>query len=553
MRAHRGGLSASRRLRRPGGGARLIPFLALTAALAVAALMPAAATAAAPRDGTGAISGAVTRGDNSGIGGVEVTAYPEGSSIGLPAVHTAADGTYTVSGLSSGGYRLRFFDPSGRFVTEFYNNKPTIVAADAVGVTDGATTAHIDAKLAALGSLSGVIKSAAGKALKGIKVDAWIFDGFDGWQWAGGATTDAAGKYTVKGLVPGDYRVAFADPSGKYLAEYYNNAHSLGRADYVLVLAGRITINVDARLDLPGSILGTVTDAASAGVAGITVTVLLGDGDGHWEPVGSTVTHGSGGYLVENLPTGTCRVKFADPKGRYLTRFYQNAATVAGATDVVVTAGKSSAGVDVRLVAAARIGGKVMRPNGSGLSGIHVSALRKAGSGWRTAGSAVSDLGGEYTIGSLRAGTYRVKFADSTGVYVTEYWDDELLPDQADAVVLKAGAVRRTVSARLSLAGSISGVVKNPGGKTLAGIMATAFRKSGSDWVWAGSARTGTSGSYRVVGLAAGTYRVRIADPKGTYRTVYFRAADAIEAATDVAVLSGHTTWRISVTMKAKS
>jgi hypothetical protein len=555
MSAHRRGLSSTCHVRRCGSCTRLVPAVALLvlAALAALALVPPVSQAVAPRDAGGAISGTVTGGDNVGIGGIEVTAYAAGSAVALPSVATASDGTYTVSGLTSGSYRLRFFDPSGRFVTEFYNNKPTILTANIVGVTDGVTTVGVNAQLASFGSLGGVIKSAAGKALAGIEVNTWSFDGINGWQWAGGAVTDTAGKYTIGGLAPGDYRVGFADPNGQYLGEFYDNARSLARAKDVTVLAGRITVNVDARLDIPGSILGTVTSAGGGGVSGVIVTVFLGNASGGWEAVGSTVTRGSGGYLVEDLPAGRCRVKFEDPTKQYLTQFYLNSTSLTGGTDVVVTPGKASVGVDARLVAAASVGGKVMRPNGSALSGIHVYALRKTSAGWLTVGSAVSSLSGTYVIGSLRAGTYRVKFADPSGVWVTEYWDDQLLPDQAKAVVLQAGDARRGLSARMALAGGVGGAAKDAAGRVLAGIMVAAFRQSGSSWVWAGSARTSATGTYRVAGLAAGTYRMRFADPTGKYATLYFRSASSLAAATNVSVVSGATTWRISAVMKVRS
>lgn len=534
----------------PGARSRLAAVLAVIALLGAALwLVPRAAGAV--RAGA-TISGTVTRGDKSGIAGIEVTAYPEGSPRPLPAVFTAADGTYILTGLAAGSYKLRFFDPGGRFVAEFYDNRPSLSAADPVAVEAGAVVTGIDARLASFGSLGGVVKNAAGKPLAGIEVNAWTADGFDGWQWGGSAATGANGRYTINGLQPGNYRVGFADPKGIYLAEYYDNARALPQATDIAVQPSRITINVDAALDLPGGILGTVRDAAGRGVGGVRVTVLLSEGDGRWSPVGSAVTTGSGAYMVKDLPAGVCRVRFVDPEERYLSVFYRRKAGVPGAANVVVAPGRTVEGVDALLVRAARIRGRVMRADGAALSGVRVYALRRVAAGWRPAGSAISDSGGAYAIGSLAAGRYRVKFSDDSGVFVTEYWKHALLPEEAKVVHLQTGADMRAINARLAAAGRLAGTVQRADGAPLARITVTVFRRAGSDWVWGGTAATGKVGTYRLGGLAAGVYRVCFSDPAGRYQTLYFRAAASLAAAADVRVTSAHTTWRIGATLRLK-
>ena len=145
----------------PGARSRLAAVLAVIALLGAALwLVPRAAGAV--RAGA-TISGTVTRGDKSGIAGIEVTAYPEGSPRPLPAVFTAADGTYILTGLAAGSYKLRFFDPGGRFVAEFYDNRPSLSAADPVAVEAGAVVTGIDARLASFGTASTVGSGAAAR------------------------------------------------------------------------------------------------------------------------------------------------------------------------------------------------------------------------------------------------------------------------------------------------------------------------------------------------------------------------------------------------------
>lgn len=522
--------------------------LAVGAALAA----PRAAQGAAVRDATGAISGAVTKADNTGVAGVQVTVYAEGTAgrqvVG--STQTNASGLYAVT-VPAGTCWVGFADPN--YVGEFYNNKPTLSTADSVTVVAGQTTANINAQLASLGSLSGKVTDPVDKPLNGVQVTAYIYDGFGHWRPASSTVTASGGKYTVSGLPPGAYRVGFVDPTAKYLGEYYDNKYAIDKASDITVYAGTPTPNVDAQLAYPSSIQGKVTNSAGTGVSGIGIQVFLDDGNNNWYAVGNTTTQGSGGYLVENLPAGKLRVQFDDATNYYLTQFYNAATTLAGATDVVTTANQASSGIDAKLVAASRIAGTVMKPNGKSLLGIKVVAQNKAGNSWKTAGTATSNAKGKYVVGGLPAGTYRIKFVDTTGVYVNEFFKDQLMPDKAESITLAVGVVHKAVSAKLAIAGRIGGVVRGKGNKALAKMAATAFRKEGTTWVWAGVATTGPTGAYRLVGLAEGTYRVRFSDPAGKYVTAYYESADKIDNATDVTVRAGHTTWSIGLRLVVKT
>jgi hypothetical protein len=509
---------------------------------------PRAAQGAVPRD-AGTITGTVTNGNGTAIAGATVAVYGDRVGQQIGSTTTNASGIYSVT-VAAGTCWIGFSHPS--YVTQYYNNKPTLGAADDVTVVSGQTAQNISARLAARGSVAGKVMGPDDKALIGIEVTAYIFDGFGHWQAASKTTTAGGGKYTVNGLPPGAYRVGFVDPGGQFLSEYYDNKFSIDKASDVTVYAGTPTPNVDAQLVLPASVQGKVTTADGEGVSDIAIRVFLDDGGGHWYSVGSTMTQ-SGGYFVGNLPAGNLRVQFSDPTKHYLTQFYNGAAALTGAANVATTAGQSSSGIDAKLVVASRIAGTVRKPNGKGLLGIKVAAQKKTGDGWKTAGMATSNAKGKYVIGGLPAGTYRVKFIDSTGVYVNEFFKEQLMPDKAESIDLAVGVLHQAVSAKLAIAGRISGVVRGKGNKLLAKMQVTAFRQEGTSWVWAGTATTGPTGAYRIVGLANDTYRVRFSDPKDKYVTAYYQSADKVDSATDVTVRAGHTTWSIGLRLALKT
>jgi Carboxypeptidase regulatory-like domain len=73
----------------------------------------------------GQISGTVTDASTSSpVAGVFVQAYDSGGNpVGYS--QTASDGTYTLSGLATGSYKVGFV-PSGNYVPQFYNGKATL-------------------------------------------------------------------------------------------------------------------------------------------------------------------------------------------------------------------------------------------------------------------------------------------------------------------------------------------------------------------------------------------------------------------------------------------
>src|SRR5262249_6491828 len=148
-----------------------------------------AATPAAAAN-PGSISGKVTNASgDAALNGICVGAYVHGSEEQTLLVNTAtaADGTYTLSGVPAGSVDVRFsatgFCPGGvrsGVVNEWYNNQPPEATANAVTVNSDATTANINASLAVGGTITGkVTASVGGAALSGICVAALIPGGDD--------------------------------------------------------------------------------------------------------------------------------------------------------------------------------------------------------------------------------------------------------------------------------------------------------------------------------------------------------------------------------------
>jgi hypothetical protein len=98
--------------------------------------------------------------------------------------------------------------------------------------------------------------------------------------------------------------------------------------------------------DAPGSISGTVTDAAGVPLAGIRVTLdSLGD-HLYRSPI---FTDQDGQYAFSFLGAGIYKIGFSDPNALYGAEFYPGAARLDEAESIPVT-GNDVTGIDAHLV-----------------------------------------------------------------------------------------------------------------------------------------------------------------------------------------------------------
>lgn len=135
------------------GGATWAVVLGAVAALmfgsAAGAQTPGSTTTSTPTGPPGSITGRVTAGDTGQpIAGICASA----SQIGGPAVtsaRTGSDGTYAISGVTPGRYRVKFHDCThNAFADQFFNNKSDNTSADVVTVAAGKTLGDINAVMA---------------------------------------------------------------------------------------------------------------------------------------------------------------------------------------------------------------------------------------------------------------------------------------------------------------------------------------------------------------------------------------------------------------------
>ena len=437
----------------------LIPLLALALCLAggVLALALAAPTAqAAPLPGD--ITGTVTNAGGTGLANIDVTAYQSdgyGDWNYVSDVYTGIDGSYDFGSLDAGTYRLQFYDYSGDYMMQYYDNLPDLYSATDVVVNSGETTSGIDAALALSGHISGTISAPGSPDLSNVDVTAYESDGYGDWNYVNDVYAASDGTYDLGSLASGTYHLRFHDYSGACLTQYYSDKATVYSATDVPVTAPDTTSGIDATLALAGHISGTISAPGSPDLSNVDVTAYQPDGYGDWNYVGDVYADSNGTYDLGGLASGTdYRVEFDDDSGAYLTQCYNNKATLDAADAITVTAGSTTSGIDATLAVAGRITGTVTNESHVGVGDFYVGAYQSDGSGgWDRIGSAWTASDGTYSIGGLTTGSYRVEFDDyDNGIYASQCYSSKPTLDAADPVSVTTGAATPSINAVLTSA-----------------------------------------------------------------------------------------------------
>ena len=188
----------------------------------------------------GRVTGTITSGAPAAPApGVCVEATPV-TGAGQPAVAvTNAAGSYTLSGLAAGRYRLQITADCP------YGAGPLAPAGRSVSVRLGATSAGVNAMLLADGGIAGTVNGPGAVQLSGICVAAYPLRG-----GPTVAAVSANGSYQIGDLPPGGYRVEFAAGCGAtgYVSRWWQDAASAATATPVSVSADATTAGIDAQL-----------------------------------------------------------------------------------------------------------------------------------------------------------------------------------------------------------------------------------------------------------------------------------------------------------------
>lgn len=471
--------------------------------------------------------------------------------------YTDATGTYTITGLATGAYSVT--------AAPVFDDVNLIGAPQSATVVAPNTTANVNFTLAAGGTITGRVTGPGDTPLK----DITVFVGNQDGSYQNYVYTNATGVYTATGLPSGQYKVLFR-PSA-YIPEAYNNKPDFGDADPISVTAPNTVTGIDAMLDQGSAVSGKVTDASTGlPVKDVFVEVL----DQNGQRVETAFTQADGSYQTEpTLPSGSYKVRFnADERFAscaYVTAYYNNKTSVETADQVVVSAPNPMTNINAALNRGSIIFGKVTdAASGAPITSGQVTVYDAAGE--FVMFGRLSFLGGWHTETGLPSGSYRVKFSDTDGGYIDEFYNDKPSLASATPITLSAPTDHVGIDAALAKGATISGRVT--AADTAAPFTQGTVVVYDTDGAEVGSAFIEEDGSYHVPnGLASGNYRVGVipygaegegelsaasargvhgaVEQRSPYTVTYYRNTGLLASATPVALTAPTATTGIDIAM----
>lgn len=454
----------------------------------------------------------------------------------LTQATTDGDGRWRVGGLRARTYTLHMQAPEGSgLVPQYWRGALEWEDASGVKLSSGQSRTDLDVELRLGGTISGAVTGPGDRAVAGVTVRAlqWV-DG--GWSSATETTTDRAGRYVLVGLPGGRYTVEFAPDNDSELgAQWWKDASRHAEAATFEVAYGAKIAGIDARLITGATIGGTVTNAQGAPVAGVSVSVGVGNSR-RWAQ-----TDKKGVWRITQLDAGRYTLFFERPEGKNLvSEWWKNAATEAASTPIQVKAASRTLTFNASLDAGSTIIGKVTDAKGAGVSSVRVVYTPRPSSQPANENEVETRPDGTYRIDGLRAGSYDVEFRPSDDVnLVGEWWRDAVDRSAATAVVVGTKSTVKGIDASLAAGGALSGRVTDADGKPLAEAVVFVVNPDTRRW---SDATTSRNGTWTIRSLPAGTYRVQYLAPYGVNAVgQWWKGATTIDAAATVTVADGKT------------
>jgi carboxypeptidase family protein len=569
----------------------MLPPVALTpatAAQAIGAEQAYTRANAAAAKLSRAITGTVRSKAGQPLGGICVTASakvrqrnaPRALPFALTFVsRTAKNGTYTVYNFPPNFELIPvswhiLFDVgcgnSGNYAPQWWRAQASEAQATTLlAKAHGGTSTNINATLTEGATIAGVIHadSGTGAGLPGVCVTA------HGRGRQAGVSisthTGAAGRYALRGLGTGSYRVLLgACSSGNYLSKAVEWTSTRVRT----------TTTVNSFL-LPGATVSGIVTSTAAGappVAGICTT--LSSSRGFF--FNFATTSSTGRYSFTRLPRGTYFVAFSGGcrnKGSYAPQYYSvssaSGTTSAGAASPIVLATGQSYTADAIMLPGGTLKGTTTTSSGAAVKRICVSAVGANENGFFVGGpgplifsqfgenAAISGKTGHYEIQNMVPGRYEIAFQDCDGTsYAGEWYAPEggLTPQ----FVSIASGPATVVSVHLQRAGAIGGTVTDAARHGVPNICVQATRRGiaapppGNDiQILLGLAFNTFSrkdGKYTAAALAPGLYTVQfISCFNRDYGSQVYKGQEPGSAGTTVRVRSGHITRGIDARLTA--
>ena len=466
--------------------------------------------------GTGAIiTGLVIDRETSlPMSNVQVDANEEQIGVASGA-RTDFNGRYELRGLGAGRYRVQARVDDGQYADEYYDGKVAWDNADIITIFGREEITGVDFTLGAAATITGrVTDQETGFPVSNIEVNANLVDG----GFGAGDRTNFDGRYALRGLGAGTYRIRARSEDTGYVEEFYNDKLGWDNADFVTVGQGEEVANIDFGLSRGATISGIVIDGDTG--QPISDTEVYANFLDRGYGICCANTDSNGVYSLRGVPEGAVEVVVASQV--YLGQ----------GLEVRIDGPGEVPGVNFTLFTGASISGWVFDADtGEPLASASIDAQLDGGRGGFGAGT---DEEGRYTLQALPPGRYVVQAELRSEGYSSTYFNDKLTYDRADVIVIAGREDVRDVDIGLRIGGTISGRIMDVAtGLPVVGVGISASHEETGAWV---SIRTDSDGRYVLRDLGSGRHRIQFSPEMG-YVVQFFRNQPSYDRA-DLVVIS---------------
>jgi hypothetical protein len=287
------------------------------------------------------------------------------------------------------------------------------------------------------------------------------------------SASNAIGEYTIAGTFDGAVDLRFSpEADSPFAPQFLGGTSSSKGATTIATNEADPKSGVDVVLSLGGVVAGRVTAGTGTALAGIDVCAS------DWPQLsGSTCaeTDTSGAFSIVGLYPAAYSVSFRHAQSEVVLAERQGVEVRSGATSTVEIA--------LPVEAATAPAADIQRSDAAAM--IPTATASVSGTVTYGAGSPVAhtqvcvdgstectntNAAGEYTLGSLTAGTHNINFSGKVFVDSANAIGETVAQAAALDVTLAQGEARRGVDAELRLGWRISGTVVGPAGQPLGNV-----------------------------------------------------------------------------------
>lgn len=498
--------------------------------------------------GTAVVTGSVVNTSGEGIAGVDVSVMRNFGGVNTYAeTKTNEDGVFSLHIAANQNNALYFNDPSGQYLSEYYDSVSSLDHATPIAVTEeGIIT--VTAELLHYPTISGTVTNSQGEPLESIAVMLLRYDEFSGgWNEYTWVSTDANGGYTLSTFEPGTYRIQY-DPGipSQYRAAYYPNGSTIEEADDIVLAIDDVLTGYDVVLPAFGRIVGTVVNLDGEGVEGISIEALYDNGLFH--EVYATAQSNSTGDFSLTLPYDyNTQLYFRDPEGRYRSEYYNDKLTIESADEITVAV-EQVITISVELRREATISGTVVDSSGKPVSNVLVELYEDDNGDWDWRDLVTTDARGRYRFPEIThqwTNRYRLYFLGEN--IVDEYYNDQDSFETADILDLNSGPELAIANAEVRRSSVITGIVTDVVGKPVQGVYVSFYYWAENTWTLEHSTYTGVDGEYfAYVDAVSPEYRVQFDGREVDHSNKYYDNAATLETAQTLVIPAESTVTNIN-------